>query len=169
MKKWFIISSVFIFLFTTTNVQAQKYKYYQMFIYNFTKYIQWPSSAIQNDFVIGVIGKHEIVSELEGMAATKKMNGKSMKVQVFDDVEQIGKCHILFIPDGKSKHLEDILAKTSNQNTLIITERNGLAKEGSAINFVVVNGKLKFELNRAATDKANLKVSGDLAKLAILV
>ncbi|HBH21805.1 MAG TPA: DUF4154 domain-containing protein [Cytophagales bacterium] len=140
-----------------------------MFIYNFTKYIQWPSRAIQNDFVIGVMGKHEIFSELEGMAATKKMNGKSLKVQVFDDAEQIGKCHILFIPDGKSKHLEEILAKTSNQNTLIIAERNGLTKEGSAIHFIVVNRKLNLELDRAAADKANLKVSGDLAKLAILV
>jgi len=76
---------------------------------------------------------------------------------------------MLFIPAERSKTLEEIKTKLNNASTLLITENAGLGKKGSNINFVVVDGKLRFELNRAATEKANLKIANDLTKLAILI
>ena len=38
-----------------------------------------------------------------------------------------------------------------------------------AINFVIIKGKLKFEMNRRAIEDAGLQASSQLLKLAILV
>lgn len=166
LKHFFLFLALF---FLTLVSQAQKYNYYQIFMYNFTRYIQWPSADQNASFVIGVLGNSEIVQELQNMAQIKKVNGHSISIAVYNSVDEIGNCQMLFIPEGKSKSMEDVLAKIGSQSTLIITEKPGLGAEGSGINFIVQDGKLRFELNKTATDRANLKVSGELSKLAILI
>ncbi len=156
-------------IFASYSSQAQIYNYYQIFMYNFAKYIQWPAEKQSGDFVIGVLGKSPLVSNLENMAATKKVGSQDIRVVVFESIDQVSNCHMLFIPSGKSSELNGVRAKLQNSATLLITENEGLARKGSNINFIVVDGKLRFELNKDETERANLKVSGDLTKLAILI
>jgi len=52
---------------------------------------------------------------------------------------------------------------------LTVTDGNGLGQKGSCINFKVVDGKLKFELNQAVIGTSNLKVSSQLSSMAILI
>ena len=44
-----------------------------------------------------------------------------------------------------------------------------MAKQGSAINFVIVGSRQKFELNKTNVTKHNLKVASTLEKLAVIV
>ena len=149
--------------------KSQDYRIHSVFIYNFTKYIQWPSSAQSGDFVIGVLGNSPMVQSLEKLASERKIGNRSMVIKKFNSVDQVSQCHMLFIPENNSNDLEAALAKIGGQSTLIMTERQGLGSRGSGINFIVVDGKQKFELNKAATEKAQLKVSNELTSLAIVI
>jgi hypothetical protein len=44
-----------------------------------------------------------------------------------------------------------------------------MAEKGSCINFKIIDGKLKFELNQNVVTGSNLKVSGQLTSMAILI
>ena len=146
---------------------AQDYRFHSVFIYNFTKYIQWPEASNSGDFVIGVLGDSPIISELEKMASTKTAGSQKFVIKKIESVAEVNKMQILFIPNARSKFLEEVIGKVGSQPTLVITEKPGLGQKGSGINFILVDGKWKFELNRAATDKGGLKISGELARLAI--
>ena len=74
-----------------------------------------------------------------------------------------------FIDRSKSGEFDAINTKMKGKGTLIITDKNGLGEKGSAINFKTVDNKLKFELNQKAIETSNLKVSGSLTSLAILI
>ncbi len=156
-------------LFMSFATQAQIYNYYQIFIYNFAKYIEWPTDKQSGDFVIGVLGNSPLVEHLNKMASQKKVGDQTIKVIVFQSVNDVKPCHMLFLPEGKSNSFASLKGKLGGSPTLLITEKEGLGKQGSNINFIVVNGKLRFELNKVATEKSNLKVSSDLTKLAILI
>ncbi len=149
--------------------QAQIYNYYQIFIYNFAKYIQWPTDKQSGDFVIGVLGDSPITENLNKMAALKKVGAQTIKIVIFQSVNEINSCHMLFVPLEKSSSIAAVKSRLADNSTLIITEKDGMAKQGSNINFIVVDGKLRFELNREETEKSNLKISSDLIKLAILI
>lgn len=149
--------------------KAQDYRIHSVFIYNFTKYIQWPSSDQTGDFVIGVLGDSPIVASLEKLASERKIGTRTMVVKKFSSVDQISNCHMLFIPERSSDNLEAALAKIGSNSTLVMTERRGLGSKGSSINFITVDGKQKFELNKSATEKAQLKVSTELTSLAIVI
>lgn len=168
MKKFFCLILISVVgAFGSLKAQAQDYRFHSVFIYNFTKYIQWPESYQSGDFVISVLGDSPIIQELEKMASTKTAGSQKFSIKKIDNVADLGKGQILFIPNSKSKNLEEVLAKLGGQSTLIITEKPGLGQKGSGINFILVDGKWKFELNKASTEKANLKVSSELTRLAI--
>jgi hypothetical protein len=153
-----------------SEAQAQQdYRFHSVFMYNFTKYIQWPSSVQTGDFIIGVLGNSPIVKELEKMAENKTVGSQKISVKKFKSVADISPCQMLFIPSADSRDFESALEKLKGKPTLILTEKNGLGQKGSGINFVLVDGKWKFELNENATKDAGLKVSKELSRLAILI
>ena len=140
------------------------------FIYNFTKYIDWPEKYKEGNFVIGVLGTTPFYNDLTALLTKKSVGKQIFEIKSFTSSESItGVCHILFITSENSGQLPDVLKKLKGKSTLVVTEKSGLAKQGSGINFVVDNNKQRFELNKTNIEKYNMKVSSALASLAISV
>ncbi|MCK4663551.1 MAG: YfiR family protein [Bacteroidales bacterium] len=169
MKKLKFGIILILFLGIIINLNAQVPKLQSIFIYNFTKYIEWPASVRSGDFVIGILGNSPIEGELNNLAAAKKVGSQPIVIKIYKSADEIGVCHVLFIPSSKSDEIGKAVSKIGQKNTLIITEKEGMASKGSSINFVIRENKQKFELNMANTSKMGLKVSSSLQQLAILV
>lgn len=158
------------FFLASSSAQAQSaFKVYSGFIYHFTKYTQWPSSLQSGDFVIGVLGSSEMSKELESLASAKKVGSRKIVVKSFASASEVDACHILFIGKSKTGDLGSVLTKAKSNSTLVVTESDGAAKQGSIINFVEAGGKVRFEMNVDNAKSHNLKISSDLQRLAILV
>ena len=148
---------------------AQNYKMHSVFIYSFTRYVQWPDTYSQGDFEIMVLGDSPITEELKAMAQAKKVGDRAIKITRIKELSEIRKCNILFIPATKSAHIAEVMEKVNTQSILVVSEEPGLAQKGSDINFIIKDGKLAFELNQASVNKQGLKVSIELTRLAILI
>jgi len=148
---------------------AQNYKMHAVFIYSFTRYVQWPEAYNQGDFEILVLGDSPILEDLKAMAQAKKVGERIIKVTKIKDPAEIRKCSMLFVSAARSNQIDEVLAKVNTQSILIITEEPGLAAKGSDINFITKDGKLAFELNQASVNKQGLRVSNELSRLAILI
>ena len=167
MKRYLLV--VIFSAFSFVNGMAQSYKMHTVFIFSFTRYIQWPDAYNGGEFEILVLGDSPIVDELKSMAQVKKVGDRAIKVTKINNVSEIRKCNILFIPTAKSPQIVEVLAKIATQSILVVTEDQGLGAKGSNVNFVTKDGKLAFELNQGATTKQGLKVSNELSRLAILI
>ena len=148
---------------------AQNYRMHSVFIYSFTRYVQWPAAYNQGDFEILVLGDSPILEELKAMAQAKKVGDRPIRVTKIASTAEIRKCNMLFVPVEKSDQIVDVVNRVNTQSILIVTEEKGLAAKGSDINFIVKDGKLAFELNQASVNKQGLKVSNELTRLAILI
>jgi hypothetical protein len=142
---------------------------YSMMVFNFTKYVQWPDHATSGEFVIGVVGNTDIYNTLNGWYGGKPRGSKTYIVKKFNSEAEITDCHVLYIDKSKSGEFESLNDKVKGKGTLVITDKNGLGEKGSGINFKTVDNKLKFELNQKAIEASNLKVSGALSSMAILI
>lgn len=170
MKKVSVVLIGIILMMTSTqSAWAQKEKYHSMFIYNFSKYVKWPDAQNSGKFVIGVLGNSAIQKDLKAMAATKQVNGMAIEVKQFSSAEEAGNCHILYVSASESAKLNQVLSYMESKAVLVVTNNPGLAEKGASINFVEVEGKIKFELNQKNAEAQGLKVAGSLASLAILV
>lgn len=140
-----------------------------VFIYNFTKYVEWPKSYKEGNFVITILGNSSgLLSELNTMAGNKTVGTQRFEINSRTSLENLpSKCHILFIPGNAEIKLPEVIAKLKGKNTLIIAEKAGSTKQGAAINFVVMDNKQKFEINKTNAEKYELKISSTLTSLAV--
>jgi len=169
IKKGILIIAAVGLSFSFTHVNAQREKFQSIFIYNFSKYVKWPDHMNSGKFIIGVIGSSAMQNELKTMAATKNVNGLPIEVRQFNSTAEVKDCHILYVASTESGKIEQIVSQTSGKSVLIVTDKPGLAEKGASINFVEVEGKIKFELSQHNAEKQGLKVAGALTSLAILV
>jgi hypothetical protein len=148
------------------HAQVSNYKAYTLFVYNFTKYIQWPDGAIKDEFVIGVLGKSPIFEELQKMGALKKAGDKTIRIVELSETTLNSDMQILFVPDDKSNQMPTILAALKGKPVLLVSERQGLVEKGAGISFLSDHNNLKFEMNSNSIANQNLKISKTLEALA---
>ena len=147
-------------------------KIYSTYMYHFTKYFLWPPNTNREEFIIGVLESKtsEITKELKEMARTRQVNGQQLVIKEYRSAQDISTdCHIIYLPFESSNMLSDVLVKTQEQPVLVISNKEGLGKVGSPVNFVTVNGKPSFELNEDALKKRSLKFAQQLKSIAILI
>ncbi len=164
MKNILII--VVLSLFTHL-LYGQSEKVQAMFIYNFTKYVEWPASSQTGNFTICVLGNSPIYEELIKIAEVKSAGSQPIVVKRVKSVTEVSNQHILFISNNKSKESQSALSQITSNPTLIITETDGMLKNGSAINFIMVDNKQRFEIKKENITNKGLTISSELEKFAI--
>lgn len=167
MKLFFLFYSI-IFSFLPTNIHSQpgNERLKAVYVYNFTKLINWASECSNGDFIIGVIGNNPIEKTLGQIAKKKKVGNQEIRIEQIKDLINLRKYHIIFVPYEESNKIGTLMDKIDNECTLIVTEKRGLAQKGSAINFFVKAGKLIFEINLIVFKKHRLQPAESLIKLA---
>lgn len=155
-------------LFAQTDDRVSRFK--AVFIYNFVDYVQWPDEEERDRVKIGILGEPPLAQPLREIAKKRQVKGKTLQIDTYQSIENLNleTYQILFISRDQIENLEQIEQHTRAQNLLIITDTPGLTNRGVGINFVLRNGKLKFEINRQALEGAGLRASAQLLKLAIL-
>jgi Fe-S cluster assembly iron-binding protein IscA len=139
-----------------------------VFIYNFTKYIDWKQNA-SGQFVIMVIGDSPVIPALKEIAKRNKVKNMRIVVVTVGSPEHISNANIVFVPETERDQLRSVLAKTASGNILVISETEGSAHSGSGINFVNEDNRVKFEINNNSLKRHGLQASSQLLKLAITV
>jgi hypothetical protein len=161
-SKLFIIVG-FILLPSSLRAQTTNYQVYALFIVNIAKYSSWPTA--HTEMRITVFGKTKVFDELV------KQNGKhvngTVKVDQVDDISALGTPNIIYLADGKSGSLDEVLRAMEGKPVMIIAEREGLYKKGAGFSFVILdNSTLRFDINNTDLEKRQIKVAKNLATLA---
>ncbi len=151
----------------TLNAQNEKFK--ALFLYNFTKYIEWPANLRQGDFVVGVFGNPSLALELQTIATKQKVGSQNIIIKAINSVDEIENCHVLYVGHGKCSAITTVLSKLNGKNTLLITDKEGMALQGAGINYIMDGDRLKYEVNRGNIEKKGLVVSSSLLALGVTV
>ncbi len=156
-------------------VQAQKYTEYELksaFIYNFTKFIEWPSQEnIGNEtFKIGIIRNNTMKIVLNEMMRGKKINNRIIEIIHIKDLSKIPDCQILFIDGVDNNELIKILQNTKDRPCLTIGNHlDYFCQQGGIINFTPKYYNYRFEINNRQAEWVNLKISSKLLILSKII
>jgi len=169
MKRAILFILYFALIIQASAQDRAQHEIHAAMVYNFIKYIQWPNEGEPGDFVLGVVGDDKIFATLKQWYEGKAKGSKKFVVRKLEAASEAGECQAVYIGSSKNKSFDDVKTAVAGKSVLTITDGNGMAAKGSCINFRVIDGKLKFELNQSAVVGANLKVSGQLSSMAILI
>lgn len=170
MKK--LIAAPLVLLLLVLNAQAQEkplYEIHSAMLYNFIKYVQWPNEGEPGEFVVGVMGEEDVYNTLKGWYDGKPKGTKKYVIKKLTNPADAAGCSVVYLGKSKSREFDEIKTAIGSKSVLTITDGFNLGQKGSCINFKVIDGKLKFELNQGSVSGASLKVSSQLASMAILI
>lgn len=164
--RWICLTLLFISTFL--NIKAQRpvdYAVHANIIYHFTKYINWPDERKTGDFIIGIFGDSPVYDELNKIVSTKQTGRQKIVVRKLSAGTTDFDAHILFISEEESNSLKKIVAKTEGLPVLLIGEEEGMSTRGTCINFMIVNDRLKLEINKNTIEKRHLNIASELLSL----
>ena len=82
------------------------------------------------------------------------------------DTTSLSSCHLLFVGPVGTAELAHIVQLTGGTSVLTVGEMDWFVDAGGMIRLFVEGGKVRFEVNAGAAERAQLKVSSQLLKLA---
>jgi hypothetical protein len=148
---------------------ALEYQVKAAFLYNFTRFVSWPSSAFNSPtapFVIGIVGNDPFGSYLEDIIDQEKVDGHPIIIQHYSDAKDINNCHILFIPAGDDNKIKETLAAATHQNILTVSGADKFVNWGGVIGFFKEDNKLRVQINMRAAKAAGIEISSKLLKIS---
>ena len=151
---------------TVGSVRAQdipfEYKVKAAFLYNFAKYVEWPTPATQGPLTICVAGRNVFGGVLDQTVSGETVGSRQIRTRIILEPEP--GCHIMFVPVGAA--MSAYLRASRNEPTLTVGETRSCLPGGGIISFFVENEKVRFEINPQAAERAQLRISSRLLQLA---
>jgi uncharacterized protein DUF4154 len=147
-----------------------EYQIKAAFLYNFAKFVEWPTQAFagpQSPIIIGVLGKNVFGDDLERTIRNKTINNRPFRFEEFHSVEEATNCQILFISPSENSQLSKILKRLRGKSVLTVSETDQFIQAGGMINFVIEDDEIHFQINNDAAKKAGLNISSKLLSLAV--
>jgi len=139
------------------------------FLYQFASYVEWPAhSFAQPDtpVTIAAMGGEKLASELKQLSAGRTVGGRKVEVKLVKPGESLAGIHILFIGGAENARLAQVAQAAKQRPMLIVTEADGALGQGSMINFIIVERRVRFEVALDSVEKSGLRLSSRLLAVA---
>lgn len=143
-----------------------------VFLFNFSRFVEWPPSAFATadaPFVIGVFGHDPFGSDLDDVARGETVNGRRLLVRRVQTVQDAAACQILFIPESERANLDEILAALTGSNTLTVSDLDGTAQRGAMIRLITDQDRIRLRINVESARAAGLIISSKLLRASEIV
>jgi hypothetical protein len=141
---------------------TREYQVKAVFLYNFAKFVEWPPSATTGPLTICIAGRNPLGTFLDDTVRGESVGGRPIHTRIILEPEP--GCHVMFIPDGAAVGAYLRFSRTAP--TLTIGETPAFLGLGGIISFFIEDGKVRFEINPQAAERAQLRVSARLLQLS---
>jgi hypothetical protein len=141
------------------------------YLYEFGKFVQWPARAgesKQDPFNICILGENPFGTALDSLSG-QTINGQGVVIRQISKTQDSEECRVLFVAASEEKHVSIILAALQKLPILTVSDMPHFLNRGGMIQFLMHDSKLRFEVNRTATERVGLTLSSELLKVAVNV
>jgi hypothetical protein len=138
------------------------------FLYNFTRFVEWPDSAFPQPsaaFVICAFADGAFRKELETILLNEQVRGRAITIAPASLEDPRG-CHIAYFAQGDVERQGRLLVAVSRLPVLTVGEGRRFLEQGGQIAFMLENDRVRFAISRRAADAAGLSISSKLLRVA---
>lgn len=133
------------------------------YLVNFLKYVEWPAS--RSTINICLFGRDSLGPYLAGYEG-RQISGRELRIRKVSSPEQLADCQELFIPETEEARVGAVLRWVDRQAILTVSDLETFTRDGGAIALIRNDGRLQFDINHDAINRAGLKASSQMLRLA---
>ncbi|NKB50005.1 MAG: DUF4154 domain-containing protein [Alphaproteobacteria bacterium] len=137
-------------------------------LFNFAKFASWPETAFSHASAplrVCVLGDDPFGAALDGLHG-KQVRNRSLVTARIGAVEETPQCHVLFVSGSEEANLPDILDYVGTLPILTVADIGRFANTGGIIALREVDNRSHIDINLGAAEKAGLRLSSKLLRLA---
>jgi hypothetical protein len=139
------------------------------FLAAFPKFVEWPSDAFPSEqapLLLCVFGDFSFGTSLAEKTRGTLIHGRRVEVRWARKERDLRTCQILFVSRSEAKRYERIFKAVEGASVLTVGETPDFLASGGAIDFLVAEDRLQFEVNVGAATDAHLRISANMLALA---
>ena len=143
-----------------------------MFVYNFLKFVEWPSDTslrAGDPFVVLIIGEGSTADATERFLESKTIGARPLVVRRVSWDQSLAGGRAAFVVERDAKKLHRVLDAAAAAGVLTIGEGESFTTRGGVIGLLVEDRKVRFDVDTSAAQKAGLRVSSKLLALTRVV
>jgi len=142
------------------------------YLYNFAKFVDWPSGTFRNPndpAVICVVGDERTSDVLESAVIGKKANGRPVEARAPHSPVEFKSCQVLFIGFSDKERIAQSLNGLRRSSVLTVGQSEQFISLGGMINLAQHHATIELEIDPGASNAVGLKISSRLLVVARLV
>ncbi len=142
------------------------------YLYKFAGYVEWPEGSFAKPdapLVIGVAASEALAAQLEQTVAGRSVEGHPVTVRRLKRGESLSGLHLLFVGGADKTHLGEWLGAARGQPVLTVAEADEGNAQGSMINFLMAEERLRFEVALKPVSQSRLRISARMLAAALRV
>jgi hypothetical protein len=142
------------------------------FLYNFTKFIDWPPAAFQeNDgkFTVCAFSDPVFGRELQAILRDEHVGGREVEVLLLERDDAARACQVVYFSADESARATRLLPALAQRPILTVGEGPQFLDRGGMIEFNVIDRKVRFDINKRGAEAAGLNMSSKLLRIATTV
>jgi hypothetical protein len=139
-----------------------EYQVKAVYLFNFVKFIKWPSSTERGPITICVAERNPFGAALQDALRDEVIDGRPLEARVIREPET--GCEVVFVP--RNTGARPYIKASRGSPTLVVGEESGFLGQGGMINFILEAGSVRFEIDATAAEHAELRISSHLLRLA---
>jgi hypothetical protein len=139
------------------------------FLYQFAGYVDWPPKSFERTdtpVTIAVVGAEPLAAELSSVTVGRTMGGRRVTVRRMKAGDSLAGVHILFVGRAESARLSQLASRAHQRAILTVSESEGALAQGSMINFIIVDRRVRFEVALDSAERSGLRLSSRLLAVA---
>ncbi|MEO0404102.1 MAG: YfiR family protein [Bacteroidota bacterium] len=142
------------------------------FLFQFAVSNNWEDNGGQAEFTIGVVGEESVFNELIDKYATKPVGSQSLALRLLENEKDLEGIQMLYISNAffREYGLDEVkkwINAVGEEPILIVTDQPDGLTIGSAINFKVVDSRIRYEVNAAQAKKYGVTLGSKIISWAI--
>ena len=142
------------------------------FLFKFLSYVDWRTGTFAEasaPIVVGVMGGDVIAEALTSVVGARKVGEHPVEIRRLRPTDSLDGVHMLFVAREHAARTRQLAAATQRRGILLVTDYEGALEDGSGINLVVVDNRVRFEVSLDATERSGIKLSSRLLAVALWV
>lgn len=169
MKK--LLFLLIVLSLTPTYTYAGKLDLYRgTYIYNFTRFVKWPTSVPKDHFKICTLGDDPVLFILEKIKKKKKKKSKTpIEIVQREKNDPFTDCHILYISTSFVGSLSTVLGKVEEKAVLTVSSHKGFAEKGGIVELKEKDKKIKITVNYEAMKKSSVVIDAELLGIVEII
>ncbi|MCC2657048.1 MAG: YfiR family protein [Panacagrimonas sp.] len=140
------------------------------FLYRFTGYVDWPRDALAGpNFTLAILDGDAVAGELTRLLPGHPIKNLPTQVRTVRSAKEAADAQLLYVGPAYAGDLAAVVVALANRPVLVITDRADALNSGSAINFMLVDRRVRFEISMPSVVRSRLWVQPPLLAVAARV